>query len=46
LIAQVRQQQKEGYEIIAAYQQEEGAACIGFRFLTALAWGEFSILMI
>ncbi len=39
-VAQVMQQQKEGYEIIAAYEQEEGVACIGFRFLTTLAWGK------
>ncbi len=39
-IAQVVQQQKEGYEIIAAYEQDEVVACIGFRFLTTLAWGK------
>ncbi len=39
-VAQVIQQQKEGYEIIAAYEQEEVVACIGFRFLTTLAWGK------
>ncbi len=39
-VAQVMQQQKEGYEIIAAYEQEEVVACIGFRFLTTLAWGK------
>lgn len=36
-VAQVMQQQKEGYEIIATYAQEELVACIGFRFLTTLA---------
>lgn len=35
-IAQVIHQQKEGYEIIAIYEQEELVACIGFRFLTTL----------
>jgi GNAT superfamily N-acetyltransferase len=39
-VAQVMQQQKEGYEIIAACEQEEVVACIGFRFLTTLAWGK------
>lgn len=39
-VAQVMQQLKEGYEIIAAYEQEEVVACIGFRFLTTLAWGK------
>jgi GNAT superfamily N-acetyltransferase len=39
-VAQVIQQQKEGYEIIATYEQEEVVACIGFRFLTTLAWGK------
>ena len=45
-VTQVTEQYKEGYEIIAAYAQEEIVACIGFRFLTTLAWGKFSILMI
>ena len=39
-VAQVMQQQKESYEIIATYEQEEVVACIGFRFLTTLAWGK------
>ena len=39
-VARVIEQQKEGYEIIAAYEQEEVVACIGFRFLTTLAWGK------
>lgn len=37
---QVIEQYKEGYEIIAAYEQEEVVACIGLRFLTTLAWGK------
>ena len=37
---QVIEQYKEGYQIIAAYQQEELVACIGFRFLKTLAWGK------
>ncbi|KJW07415.1 hypothetical protein OTUT144_0531 [Orientia tsutsugamushi str. UT144] len=39
-VTQVMEQYKEGYEIIAAYEQEEVVACIGFRFLTTLAWGK------
>jgi len=39
-VVQVMQQQKESYEIIATYEQEEVVACIGFRFLTTLAWGK------
>ena len=34
------QQQKEGYEIIAIEEQEGLVSCIGFRFLTTLAWGK------
>ena len=39
-VAQVMQQQKEGYEIIAIEEQEGLVSCIGFRFLTTLAWGK------
>ena len=39
-VAQVMEQYKEGYEIIAAHEQDEVVACIGFRFLTTLAWGK------
>lgn len=39
-VAQVMEQYKEGYEIIGAYEQGEVVACIGFRFLTTLAWGK------
>lgn len=39
-VDQVMQQQKEGYKIIATYEKEELVACIGFRFLTTLAWGK------
>lgn len=39
-IAQVIDQQKEGYEIIAVYKDKKIVACIGFRFLTTLAWGK------
>lgn len=39
-VAQVMEQYKEGYEIIAIHEQEEIVACIGFRFLTTLAWGK------
>lgn len=37
---QVIEQQKEGYEIIAIEEEDEIIACIGFRFLTNLAWGK------
>jgi GNAT superfamily N-acetyltransferase len=37
---QITDQQKEGYEIIAVYKDNEIAACLGFRFLTTLAWGK------
>jgi GNAT superfamily N-acetyltransferase len=39
-VTQVMEQYKEGYEIIAAYELDEVVACIGFRFLTTLAWGK------
>lgn len=39
-IAQVMEQRKEGYEIIAIKEGEELVACIGFRVLTTLAWGK------
>jgi len=39
-VTQVMEQYKEGYEIIAAYEQDDVVACIGFRFLTTLAWGK------
>lgn len=39
-VGQVMEQYKEGYKIIAAYEQDEVVACIGFRFLTTLAWGK------
>ena len=39
-VTQVMEQYKEGYEIIAAYEQDEVVACIGFRFLTTLARGK------
>ncbi|MBM3631943.1 MAG: GNAT family N-acetyltransferase [Alphaproteobacteria bacterium] len=35
-----RSRNTKGYEIIAAYEQEEVLARIGFRFLTTLAWGK------
>ncbi len=38
-ITQVQEQQKEGYEITAIEENGEIVACIGFRFLTTLAWG-------
>lgn len=37
---QVMEQQKEGYEIVAIEEAGEIVACIGFRFLTTLAWGK------
>jgi GNAT superfamily N-acetyltransferase len=39
-VAQVKEQRAEGYEIIAFFEEEEVVACIGFRFLTTLAWGK------
>jgi GNAT superfamily N-acetyltransferase len=39
-IAQVADQQKEGYEMIAVLEEEEVVACIGFRRMTTLAWGK------
>ncbi|HXH54867.1 MAG TPA: GNAT family N-acetyltransferase [Gammaproteobacteria bacterium] len=37
-VAQIINQQKEGYKIIAAYKQQEVVGCVGFRILTTLAW--------
>ncbi len=37
---QVMEQQKEGYEMRAIQEEGEVVACIGFRFLTTLAWGK------
>jgi GNAT superfamily N-acetyltransferase len=37
-VSQVIDQQKEGYEIIAIEENCDVVACIGFRFLTTLAW--------
>ena len=39
-VAQVIEQREEGYEIIAIEEEKELVACIGFRFLTTLAWGK------
>ena len=39
-VAQVMEQRKESYEIIAIEEDQELVACIGFRFLTTLAWGK------
>jgi len=36
----VIEQREEGYEIIAIEEEKELVACIGFRFLTTLAWGK------
>lgn len=38
--AQIMEQYKEGYQIIAIEEKEEFVSCIGFRFLTTLAWGK------
>lgn len=38
-VAQVIQQQKEGYEITSIIESDEIVACIGFRIITTLAWG-------
>lgn len=39
-VSQVIDQQKEGYKIIAVEENSYIVACIGFRFLTTLAWGK------
>jgi len=39
-VSQVLAQQKEGYEIQGIFEGDEGVACIGFRFMTTLAWGK------
>ena len=39
-LSQVRQQQQEGYQIIAVIVDEEIVACLGFRIMTMLAWGK------
>src|SRR5256885_1939357 len=39
-VNQVIEQQKEGYQIVAIFQETEVVACIGFRIMTALAWGK------
>ncbi|EMO57761.1 acetyltransferase (GNAT) domain protein [Leptospira santarosai str. CBC1416] len=38
-VAQVVDQQKEGYQVFAIEEAGRVVACIGFRFLTTLAWG-------
>jgi GNAT superfamily N-acetyltransferase len=38
-VAQVMEQYKQGYAIIAICEKGDMVACIGFRFLTTLAWG-------
>jgi GNAT superfamily N-acetyltransferase len=38
--SQILEQQKEGYRIVALEVHSEIVACIGFRFLTTLAWGK------
>jgi GNAT superfamily N-acetyltransferase len=39
-VAQVIEQQKEGYEMIAILKGDEVVTCIGFRMMTMLAWGK------
>ncbi|MSP52973.1 MAG: GNAT family N-acetyltransferase [Gammaproteobacteria bacterium] len=39
-VNQVMAQQKEGYQLIGIEAHDEIAACVGFRFLTTLAWGK------
>ncbi len=40
-VDQVLAQQKQGYQIIAIAEGDEIVACIGFRVMTMLAWGNF-----
>lgn len=39
-INQIVEQQKQGYKIIGAVEDETILACIGFRMTTMLAWGK------
>ena len=39
-VAQVIEQQKQGYEIAAIQRCDEIIACVGFRFITSLACGK------
>ena len=39
-VAQAVDQYKEGYTILAVEKEGELVACVGFRFLTTLAWGK------
>ena len=39
-LEQVLDQKKEGYQITAVFEKEHVAAAIGYRILTALAWGK------
>jgi len=40
-ITQVQAQMREGYFMLALFEGEMASACIGYRFLTNLAWGKF-----
>lgn len=39
-ISMITNQQKQGYEIFAIYENDEVAACIGLRIMNTLAWGK------
>ncbi len=39
-IKQVKAQLKEGYTIAAIFEEDQVAACIGYRVITTLAWGK------
>lgn len=39
-VDQVLAQQKEGYQIVAVFHEDQVVACIGFRIMTFLAWGK------
>lgn len=39
-LVQVQNQQKEGYAITAVFEEDQVAACVGYRVMTTLAWGK------
>lgn len=39
-VKQVQAQQKEGYQLVGLFDKKEMVACMGYRFITMLAWGK------
>ena len=39
-LLQVYTQQKEGYTLAAIFEEDQAAACIGYRVMTTLSWGK------